>query len=102
MRAKRTVLYSILLLLVGLLFIGVGFAVSFGKYDELFNAILHTFGILFWSFLAGNGVLWLLISIFNAYLMLKRGMALFALILQMLVSFALGYSMAVGLFINNT
>ena len=96
MKPIHTILYSILLILIGYSFVGVGFVVPIDAYDEIHKSILVSFGILFWSFYAGNGYIWLLLSMFCMYLVLKEKKIAYAMVLQALASFALGYTISIG------
>ena len=87
-------------MLTGIAFIGLGFTVGLEKYQELFDSILHSLGILFWSFPAGNGIVWLIFSALSMYLIWDKKKPIYAFLIQTLASFFLGYSMAIGVFMN--
>ena len=49
------------ILAVSFILIAIGYSLGINALGETFDLTLHFFGILLWSFIAGNGVVWLIL-----------------------------------------
>ena len=96
LKTKYKIMYSMLLLLIGYLSIGIGFALAVGACDQIPKAMLVSGIFLFFSFFTGNGLVWLLLSSICMYFVLRGKWIGYAFSAQIIISFSLGFSIGMG------
>ena len=90
--------FELLILILSVLLVGITFSFGMLKPEAIIVSIMHSLGIIFWSFFNGNGIIWLvgMFVFIWCYFNFNDHKYLYA---QLVISIVLGLSCGAGWYV---